>query len=311
MKNLLWPLVSILFFVSCQKEEIDIYTIGVPYNDLPPVPSFDVLPNNGCLGDLYPGVSVTLKSTATDDGNNIKEYKWSVNGEEFTGKDITVTLLNEGINQIVHIVKDKANPPQERTKPLLVKPFPRRIKARLTGVYTGLDVGDGVDKPGNVFLVVNSLREKENGRLEIVNQNVYPSGAPASYTFTLPSASYIDFSDRGVILYEGKFNDRWGVSFVASEYDPASSCWVCDFLGNVFPIAGAIVEVYYPGASAVGSAAGEISKKVGDYISDDENATVISHIELEHGPEDVWNYGCKQYAHFGALSIEYIVEPIP
>jgi hypothetical protein len=306
-----------LLVQSCHKDTSEplLRCDCVNESDAPPVASFNIIPHNSCMGGLYPGGQVTLVSTATDYGeNNIKEYIWIVNGVTYSGagqKQLTVKLDNAGTYNVEHIVKDRVNTSKPATGEVKVMDFPSQIKVRLTGVYTTSNVGDGTNSLGNVFFVVNSIRETEDGSLEVANQNIYPNNAPTSYTFGLPPNSYIDFLHRGVILYEGNFADRWGASFVALEYDPAQSCTVCDILGSALPAVGLIVEPFVPGASAVGEAAGAISNLVGDYVSADANTTVLSHIEIEHGPEDQCIYGYKQVAYFGGLKIEYIVETIP
>jgi hypothetical protein len=313
MKKWVWLTGATIFFLSCQKDTDNdlLHFKGVEENDMPPVASFNMYPNTGCLGDWYPGVQVNLVSTATDDGNNIKEYKWRINGMEYTGQNLSITLLQEGANEIVHIVKDKTNDPVALSKTVTIQPFPRRIKVRLTGVYTSPAIGDGVGEQGEIFFVIHSLREKEPGQLEMTSQKVYPEGAPETYTFELMPNTFTNFTNRGIILYEGDFKDRWAASFVGLEYDPAQGCTICDILGTALPAAGLLLEPFVPGSKTVGSVAGEVSNLIGEYVSSDARTTVISHIELEHGPEDVWQYGCKKYANFGALAIEYIVEPIP
>lgn len=313
MNKFLWLLGGLLLCNSCQKESVNdvLHAPLVEENDLPPVASFTMQPNTGCLGDWYPGVQVNLVSTASDDGNNIKEYKWRINGVEYTGQHLSITLPQEGNNEIVHIVKDKTNAAVELSKTVIVKPFPRRIKVRLTGVYTSAAIGDGVGEQGEIFFVINSLKETEPGKVEMTSQKIYPEGAPETYMFELMPNTFTNFSNRGIILYEGDFKDRWGTSFVGLEYDPAQSCGICSILGTALPAVGLILEPFVPGSKTVGSVAGEVSNLIGEYVSSDANTTVISHIELEHGPEDVWSYGCKKYASFGALAIEYVVEPIP
>lgn len=313
MKKSIFPIFVLFCIFGCSKDHHEILSCEcVNEIDEIPVASFSYsTESNYCHNGIFPGTKINLKSTATDSENTIESYHWLVNNVLYSGISIEITPETKGIYSIKHWVKDKINTSEVFSDKIEVTEFPSRIKVKLIGIHAGPDAGDGYYEPGEVFFVINSVKENPDGKLEVVQQYITPLQAPTSYTFDLWPNSYQNFYFRGITLFEGSSNDRWGTSFIVMEYDPATSCGVCSILGDVLPIIGILLEPVVPGAKTVGAAAGEISDLINVAVSEDENTTVLSHIELDYGPEDKNTYGCIQSAYFNNIQITYKVELIP
>ncbi len=260
-------------------------------------------------GVNYPRTDVTFISKSFDPEGRILEYGWIINGTPLSGRSVTVSFEQPGDYSVVHFVRDEEHRIAKNGS-LHISDYPR-ILVRLQYLEFSVDVGDGPNKDGEVYLVGHGIAPNRSGPNPPPQQTIIPGKPDDTNPWKMVPYSRNFFGpNSGLVLFDGTVTDLFGLSLVAIDHDQRGFDWTGLF-SKILDVAATIVAPLEPITGTVLEGLSKISSIVGEFIKEPED-DVIASFQAVYTPKQRW--GIDQYHELNqqnGTKIGYSIEVVP